>query len=88
MWLAWVNAAPLTWPVIRDLVSEIALVSEDEIISATRLLWERMKIVRVSSTSIAARQSIHTLKVASAHSDDAVMLRLWSRAARWQWRSC
>ncbi|TYZ59274.1 hypothetical protein PybrP1_007631 [[Pythium] brassicae (nom. inval.)] len=47
------SPGPLTWPVIRDLVPEIALVSEDEIISATRLMWERMKIIVEPSSAVA-----------------------------------
>ena len=35
----------LTFPVIRKLVTSIVTVSEDEIIGAMRLIWERMKIV-------------------------------------------
>lgn len=34
------------WPVVRDLVDEILLVSDDEIVSAMKLIWERMKLVR------------------------------------------
>jgi threonine dehydratase/serine racemase len=35
----------LTWPIIRDQVDGIVTVTEDQIIAATRLLWERQKIV-------------------------------------------
>lgn len=35
----------LTWPVIRDLVAEVVTVTEEEILQAVRLLFERMKIV-------------------------------------------
>jgi len=35
----------LTFPIIREYVSEIITVSEDNIIKAMRLFWERMKII-------------------------------------------
>jgi threo-3-hydroxy-L-aspartate ammonia-lyase len=35
----------LTWPVIRALVSEVVTVSDDQIVSAMRFLFERMKLV-------------------------------------------
>ena len=34
-----------TFPIIQKHVSQIVTVSEDEIIDATRKLWERMKLV-------------------------------------------
>ncbi len=36
-----------TWPVVRDLVDEVYTASEEEIVTAMRLVWERMKLVRV-----------------------------------------
>lgn len=35
----------LTWPVIRDRVDEVVTVTDDEIVAAMRLLFERMKLV-------------------------------------------
>jgi threonine dehydratase/serine racemase len=35
----------LTWPIIRDQVERIFTVTEDQIKSAMRLVWERMKLV-------------------------------------------
>ncbi len=35
----------LTWPIIQRDVTDIVTVSEDEIVSAMRLVWERMKLV-------------------------------------------
>ncbi len=43
---------PLTFPVVRDLVDEIALVSEDEIRHHMRLVWERMKITIEPSAAV------------------------------------
>ncbi|TMW55142.1 hypothetical protein Poli38472_013904 [Pythium oligandrum] len=42
------------FPVIRDHVDEIVLVSEDEILSTMKLMWERMKIVVEPSGAVAA----------------------------------
>jgi threonine dehydratase len=39
------NLGDKTFPLIRDYVQDIRTVSDDEIISAMRLLWERMKLV-------------------------------------------
>ena len=33
-----------TWPVIREYVDDVILVSEEEIINATLLSWQRMKL--------------------------------------------
>jgi threonine dehydratase len=35
----------LTWPIVRDHVERVITVSDDQIIAAMRLVWERMKIV-------------------------------------------
>ena len=35
---------PNTWPIIRDLVDEIITVSEEDILRATKLIWERLKV--------------------------------------------
>jgi len=43
----------VTFPIIQQLVSEVLLVTEDEIISAMRLIWERMKIIAELSGSVA-----------------------------------
>jgi threonine dehydratase/serine racemase len=43
----------LTWPVIRDLVEAVLTVSEEEIVSAMRLLFERAKIVAEPSAAVA-----------------------------------
>ena len=38
------NLGPNTWPIIRDMVDDILTVNEDEILKATKLVWERLKI--------------------------------------------
>ena len=35
---------PNTWPIVRDEVDEIITVSEEDILKATKLIWERLKI--------------------------------------------
>lgn len=35
----------LTWPIIRDHVERVFTVSDAQIITAMRLVWERMKII-------------------------------------------
>jgi serine racemase len=35
---------PNTWPVVRDLVDDIFTVTEEEILRATKLVWERLKV--------------------------------------------
>jgi serine racemase len=35
---------PNTWPIIRDLADDILTVTEDEILLATKLIWERLKV--------------------------------------------
>jgi threonine dehydratase/serine racemase len=42
----------LTWPIIRDLVERVFTVTEDQIRSAMRLVWERMKLVIEPSAAV------------------------------------
>jgi threonine dehydratase/serine racemase len=41
-----------TWPVIRDLVTDVFVVDDDAILRAMRLIWERMKIVVEPSAAV------------------------------------
>jgi threonine dehydratase/serine racemase len=43
----------LTWPVLRDLVERVVTVSEEEIVAAMRLAWERAKLVIEPSAAVA-----------------------------------
>jgi len=43
----------ITFPIIRELVNEIVTVTEEEIISAMRLIWQRMKILIEPSSAVA-----------------------------------
>lgn len=42
----------LTWPVVDALVDEIVTVSEEEIVTGMRLVWERMKLVIEPSAGV------------------------------------
>lgn len=43
----------LTWPIIRDHVERVVTVSEDEIMAALRLSWERAKLLIEPSSAVA-----------------------------------
>ncbi|MBM3994451.1 MAG: pyridoxal-phosphate dependent enzyme [Planctomycetes bacterium] len=43
----------LTWPVVRDLVEAVVTVTEDEIVQAMRLTWERAKLLIEPSSAVA-----------------------------------
>ena len=43
----------LTWPVIRDLVEQVVTVSDEEIVGAMRLAWERAKLLIEPSAAVA-----------------------------------
>jgi threonine dehydratase len=46
------SLGPNTFPIVRACVSEIALASEEGIVAAMRLLWERMKLVVEPSAAV------------------------------------
>lgn len=48
-----VSLRPLTWHFVSNYVSDILLASEQEIIDAMRLVWQRMKIVMEPSSAVA-----------------------------------
>jgi threonine dehydratase len=43
----------LTWPIIRDHVERVVTVSEEEIVTAMRLVWERAKLLIEPSAAVA-----------------------------------
>ncbi|HKE13172.1 MAG TPA: pyridoxal-phosphate dependent enzyme, partial [Myxococcota bacterium] len=43
----------LTWPVVRDCVEGVTVVTEEEIVQAMRLLWERAKLLVEPSAAVA-----------------------------------
>lgn len=46
------NLGAINFPIIQEFVEKIILVSEEEIISAMRLIWERMKIIVEPSCAV------------------------------------
>jgi threonine dehydratase len=51
--------SPLTFSILQSLVDEISLVSEEEIVSAMLLLWERTKLVVEPSGAVAAAPALN-----------------------------
>lgn len=47
------NLGDVNFPIIKQLVNTVLLVSEDEIVSAMRWVWERMKIIIEPSSAVA-----------------------------------
>ena len=40
------NLGSNTWPIVRDLVDGVVVVSEEDIVASMKLVWQRMKLVR------------------------------------------
>ncbi|PYT53443.1 MAG: serine dehydratase, partial [Acidobacteria bacterium] len=59
------SLAPRTFAILRRHVDRILLVSEEEIISAARLVWERMKIIIEPSSAVAIAPLLRPGVVAS-----------------------
>jgi threonine dehydratase len=59
------SLAPRTFAILRRYVERILLVSEDEIIATTRLVWERMKIIVEPSSAVALAPLLRGGTVAS-----------------------
>ena len=53
------SLAPRTFAILERLVSAVSLVTEEEIVSAMRLLWERMKLVVEPSGAVAAAPALY-----------------------------
>jgi threonine dehydratase len=51
--------SPLTFSILKSLVDEISLVSEEEIVAAMLLLWERTKLVVEPSGAVAAGPALN-----------------------------
>ncbi|MGA7625097.1 MAG: pyridoxal-phosphate dependent enzyme [Candidatus Acidiferrales bacterium] len=49
---------PMTFSILREKVDQISLVSEDEIVEAMHLLWERLKLVIEPSGAVAAAPAL------------------------------
>jgi threonine dehydratase len=50
---------PLTFSILRENVDQISTVSEDEIVAAMLLLWERAKLVVEPSGAVAAAPALN-----------------------------
>ena len=59
------SLAPRTFAILRDNVEAVLLASEDQIISAMRTVWERMKIIIEPSSAVALAPLLEPGKVAS-----------------------
>ncbi len=53
------SLSPRTFAILKNLVNEISLVTEDEIVNAMRVLWERMKIIVEPSGAVAAAPALN-----------------------------
>jgi threonine dehydratase len=51
--------SPLTFSILKSLVDEISLVTEEEIVAAMLLLWERTKLVVEPSGAVAAAPALN-----------------------------
>jgi threonine dehydratase len=52
------SLCPLTFAILRERVDEIALVSEEEIVTAMREVWERMKLIIEPSSAVAVAPAL------------------------------
>jgi threonine dehydratase len=41
-----------TWPVVRDMVDDVMTVTEEEILRATKIIWERLKVTIEPSAGV------------------------------------
>jgi len=61
------SLSPRTFAILRKNVDRILLVSEEEIVAAARLVWERMKIIIEPSSAVAIAPLLEPGVVASLH---------------------
>lgn len=52
----------ITWPIIQNNVLEIFTVTEEEIVNAMKLVWERMKIVIEPSSAVPVAVALYNTK--------------------------
>lgn len=64
----------LTWPVVRDLVPRIVTPSEEEIVSAMRLVFSRLKVVIEPSAGVSAAVALRAAELAPKDAKVAVIL--------------
>jgi threonine dehydratase len=65
------SLAPRTFAILRELLSGILLVSEEEIIRAMELIWERLKVITEPSSAIALAPLLKPGAAASLSPDRA-----------------
>ena len=46
------STGDITWPIIQQNIEDVITVTEEEIISAMRLVWERMKLLIEPSAAV------------------------------------
>ena len=54
------SLAPRTFAILRELLSGVLLVSEEEIVGAMQLVWERLKVITEPSSAIALAPLLRT----------------------------
>lgn len=64
----------LTWPIVRDRIAGIHTVTEEEIVEAMRLLFERAKLVVEPSGAVALAAVLQPAFAARGHQDVCVVL--------------
>lgn len=69
------SLAPRTFAILRQQLDRIFLVTEEEIIAATRLLWERMKMIVEPSSAIALAPLLRSRGVDSLSLDSQTTSR-------------
>ncbi|KAI8900191.1 tryptophan synthase beta subunit-like PLP-dependent enzyme [Globomyces pollinis-pini] len=53
-----------TWPIIQSLVEDVFIVTEQQIIDAMRLIWERMKLIVEPSAAVAVAVLLYNVEFA------------------------
>jgi threonine dehydratase len=66
----------LTWPIVRDLVATIVTVSEEEIVAAMRLVFERLKLVIEPSAAVGVAVALGGLRASVDTGDGPVAVIL------------
>lgn len=67
------SLCPLTFQILRERVGRIVLVSEQEIIQAMRLLWERLKLVVEPSGAVSAAPLLSRTLVSKGHNVGVIL---------------
>ena len=57
----------ITWPIIRDLVDSVEVVTEEEVVNAMRLCFERMKVVVEPSGAVGLATALAMRRKSSGH---------------------